>query len=285
MKVTLLLCCCVFIIASCTKKDNNPSGNGTTQPQTYMDISYGTDARQKIDIYLPGGRTEIITKTVVIIHGGGWTEGDKSEMNFVADSLKKRLPGYAFINVNYRLASDNTTNLFPTQEDDIKTAIDFYLSKSSDYKVSKDLIVAGASAGAHLALLYGYKDDPGKHVKAVVNYFGPTDLVALWNAGIVQQLILFGATGKLYDQDPVLYSQSSPVNFITTQTPPTIAIQGGADPLVPPAQTTVLLASLQEKAVTNQLVYYPAGGHGDWPLSVYGDSFEKIQAFITANVH
>jgi dipeptidyl aminopeptidase/acylaminoacyl peptidase len=101
----------------------------------------------------------------------------------------------------------------------------------------------------------------------------------------VQQLILLGATGKLYDQDPALYSQSSPVNFITAQTAPTIAIQGGTDPLVPPVQTTILLTKLQEKGIVNQLVYYPTGGHGDWPLSTYGDSFEKIQSFITANVH
>jgi len=284
MKIYLLISCIVLLFFSCTKENNNPPATGTTQAQVAMDISYGLDPKQKTDIYLPEGRTETNTKTVVVIHGGGWTGGDKSEMNFIVDSLKKRLPGYAFINVNYRLASNNTTNLFPTQENDVKAAIDFYLSRSSDYKVSKDVVVAGASAGAHLAMMYGYKDDADRHVKAVIDYFGPTDLVALWNIGPAQQLILFAVTGKLYDQDPVLYSESSPVNFITAQTPPTIAIQGGIDPLVPPAQAAVLLARLQEKNVINQLAYYPAGGHGDWSLSVYGDSFEKIQAFITANV-
>jgi len=270
----------IVILSSCKKQDNNV--DPTTQ--VYADISYGADVRQKEDIYLPEGRTEAKTKTVVMIHGGGWTGGDKADMKLVVDSLRKRLPGYAFININYRLASGNT-NLFPTQENDVKAAIDFYLSKTSEYKVSKDLIVSGASAGGHLALLYSYKDDADKHVKAVIDFFGPTDLVAMWNAGLPQQMALASVTGKQYNQDPDLYIQSSPINAVTNQSPPTIVLQGGADPLVPPAQSTSLISILQEKSVINQLVYYPAGGHGDWSLATYSDSFEKIQAFVTANVH
>ncbi len=112
-------------------------------------------------------------------------------------------------------------------------------------------------------MLYSYKDDTEKHVKVVVDFFGPTDLLAFWNEGLNQQLALTSVTGKLYDQDPDLYVQSSPINFITPQSPPTIAIQGGADPLVSPSQTYSLIAKLQEKSVTNQLVYYESGGHGN----------------------
>lgn len=285
MKLILLILGSAFTIVSCTKENNGSSGGAATTEQTYLDISYGTDPKQKIDIYLPKGRSESTTKTLVVIHGGGWTQGDKSEMNFGVDSMKTKLPDYAFININYRLAYNNTSNLFPTQENDVKAAIDFYLSNSATYKVSKDLIVLGASAGGHLAMMYSYKDDTAKHVKAVIDFFGPTDLVALWNAGLAQQLILLSATGKLYDQDPGLYTQSSPVNFITSQSPPTIAIHGGADPLVPASQTSLLLAKLQEKSVANQLVYYESGGHGDWPLSTYSDAFSKIYTFITTNVH
>jgi acetyl esterase/lipase len=285
MKFILSAITCIFIFASCTKESTATGNETATQKETFSDVSYGTDAKQKIDIYLPEGRSASKTKTIVIIHGGGWTEGDKSEMKFGVDSLQIKLPEYAIININYRLAYNNTTNLFPTQQNDVKSAIDFYLSKSSEYKVSKDLVVLGASAGGHLAMLYSYKDDADKHVKAVIDFFGPTDLPALWNAGLVQQLILISATGKTYDQDHDLYFQSSPVNFITPQSPPTIAIQGGADPLVPPSQTSILIGKLQEKLVTSQLVYYESGGHGNWPLSTYSDAFTKIYAFVTANVH
>ncbi|MCW3119058.1 MAG: alpha/beta hydrolase [Chitinophagaceae bacterium] len=284
MKVYIWICFGAFLIASCVKQDTVSPGSGTNTAQTTSDVSYGTDAKQKIDIYLPAGRGVENTKTVVLIHGGGWVEGDKSDMTFGVDSLKTRLPGYAIININYRLAFNATTNLFPAQENDVKAAIDFYLGKSAEYKVSKDLIVLGASAGAHLALLHSFKNDPEKHVKAVIDFFGPADLTTLWNGGPVQQLILVSVTGKSYDQDPAIYEQSSPVNFITAQTPPTIVLQGGTDNLVPPEQATILISKLQEKGVVNQLVFYPSEGHG-WTGSNLIDSFEKIQAFVLANVH
>ncbi|MGC4036787.1 MAG: alpha/beta hydrolase [Chitinophagaceae bacterium] len=285
MKSILPIICSVFILLSCKKEEGN-SDQGTTADveKNYTDIGYGDDAKQKMDIYLPAKRTESKTKTLVLIHGGGWTEGDKSDMTAVVDSLKLRLPDYAFININYRLAFNSTTNLFPTQENDVETAIDFYLNKSSEYKVSNDLIVSGASAGGHLALLYSYKDDVDKHVKAVIDFFGPTDLVALWNAGLTQQLILASVTGKLYDQDHELYNQASPINFVTAQSPSTIVLQGGADPLVPATQSTSLIAKLQANSVANQLVFYEGGGHGNWPAATYSDAFNKIQKFIIDNV-
>ena len=259
MRHLLIICSIVLLFASCTSKDITTSSN---EPVVYMNVEFGGDALQKMDIYLPAGRTVAATKTIVVIHGGSWTSGDKSEMTEVVDSLKKRLPNYAFVNLNYRLAVNNAINVFPAQETDVKTAIALYLSKSSEYEISKDIVVLGASAGAHLAMLHSYKNDPDKHVKAIVDLFGPTDLVALWNEGLLQQLALMAVTGKTYDEDPAIYSQSSPVNFITAQSPPTIALQGGMDFVVTPAQTNILIAKLNSMSVPNQLVFYPNEGHG-----------------------
>jgi len=284
MKLALLICCSAMLLASCSKKDSGmPDTGSTTTALTISDVSYSDDAKQKMDIYLPAGRTTENTKTLVVIHGGGWTEGDKSDMAFGVDSFKKRFPDYAVININYRLEYNNT-NLFPAQENDVKAAIEFYLGKSAEYKVSNDLVVLGASAGAHLALLHSYKNDPGKHVKAVVDFFGPTDLKALWSSGFVQQSILIAVTGKTYDQDTSIYYQSSPINFVTAQTPPTIVLQGGADPVVAPSQSTSLIARLDENGVINELAFYPSEEHG-WVGANLTDSFEKIEAFIKANVH
>ncbi|GAC1427104.1 MAG: hypothetical protein NVSMB7_03870 [Chitinophagaceae bacterium] len=72
-----------------------------------MDISYGTDARQKMDIYLPANRSATATKLIFLIHGGGWNEGDKADFNAYVVVLQQNLPDYTIININYRLAANN----------------------------------------------------------------------------------------------------------------------------------------------------------------------------------
>ena len=101
--------------------------------------------------------------------------------------------------------------------------------------VSDDLVMLGASAGGHLAMLHAYKNDPEGHVRAVVDFFGPFALAALWNYSIIRQLILESATGAFLADNPSLYASSSPSEHITSGSPPTRALQGGTDPLVPPS--------------------------------------------------
>ena len=281
MRNLTIICSIVLLLASCSTKELTPNSNESV---AYSNVGYGSDSQQKMDIFLPAGRTVNATKTIVVIHGGSWTSGDKSEMTEVVDSLKKRLPNYAFINLNYRLAANNTINVFPAQENDVKTAIEFYLGKSSAYEISKDIIVLGASAGAHLAMLHSYKNDPDKHVKVVVDLFGPTDLVAEWNEGFLPQLALMAATGKTYDQDHAIYNQSSPVNFITAQSPPTIALQGGMDYIVTPAQTNILITKLNSMGVSNELVFYPNEGHG-FSQANNTDAITKTLIFIAKYVN
>ena len=284
MRKLIILFSLVLFVASC-KKDSVTLVPAVVdvKPATYLNVSYGSDAVQKMDVYLPGGRTVATTKTIVIIHGGAWLDGDKADMTFVVDSITKRSPNFAMININYRLAVYGVSNLFPTQELDVKAAIDFYLTKSIEYLVSKDLIVLGASAGAHLALLHAYKNDPDKHVKAVIDFFGPTDLVAIWNQGYYQQIALMAAIGAAYTDNQAIYTQSSPINYVTAQSPPTIALQGLVDDIVLPVQSTTLVDKLNMAGVSNQLVTYPNEGHG-FSDAANTDALNKILPFLAKYV-
>ncbi len=266
-----------LIIASCSKEPQ------PAHEVTNKDVSYGKAALQKMDIWLPADRSRATTKTIIVIHGGGWTGGDKSEMSQSIDTLRKRMPGYAVVNLNYRLAYENKVNVFPAQENDVKDAIGFYIDHASEYRVSDDLILLGGSAGGHLVMLHAYKNDPKKHVKAVVDFFGPVDLEAAWNEGLLQQLVLFGAIGAFPVDNPAIYASSSPSNYITANSPPTIALQGGADPIVLPAQTSLLISKLEAAGVINELVYYPGESHG-WAGANMVDSFNRIEKFIADNV-
>lgn len=249
---------------------------------TMLNVSYGTNAQQKMDVYLPATRSATNTKVMIMIHGGGWNTGDKADFNEYVDSLKKREPSYAIFNLNYRLA--NTTDLFPAQELDIKAAVEFIYNKKQEYKISDKFVLVGASAGAHLALLQGYKYSTPVKPKAIIDFFGPTDLIELYNnpPNPLVQPLLVAVTGVTPTAN-TLYMQSSPINYISSQSPPTMIFHGGVDIVVSPSQSVALDTKLSMSGVTHQYIFYPTEGHG-WVGANLSDSFNKIQAFLAANV-
>ena len=252
--------------------------------KTSLNVAYGASSEQTMDIYLPAKRTVTSTKVIVMIHGGAWNSGDKTDLTEYADSIRKRMPDYAVFNINYRLALG--ANLFPTQENDVKSAIQFIINNASNYLISQKFVLLGVSAGAHLALLQGYKYASQINPKAIIDFFGPTDLIDMYNHPL-NPLIAQGladVVGKTPAQDSLLYANSSPINFVSKTSSPTILLQGGLDPLVRVSQATTLKARLDATGVINQYVFYPTEGHG-WFGANLVDSFNKIQAFLAANVN
>lgn len=299
MKLHKLLPLVLFIslFSSCSKSDSG-GGGGTTNPLTVQNlpnVSYGSDAAQKMDIYLPAGRSTASTKVIVLIHGGAWSGGDKNDLStlqigmVITDSLKTRFPGFAIFNINYRL-SNGTANLFPTQENDMKAAVQFIFDHAAEYVISNKYVFIGESAGAHLAMLQGYKYSTPLKPKAIVSLFGPTDLTDMYNnpAGTtpaVTQLVLAQTIGATPTTNAALYTSSSPITYAGAGSPPTILLHGGNDPLVKPSQSVAVQTKLAAAGVANQYVLYPGKSHGDdWGDAIYKDAFNNIQAFITANV-
>lgn len=294
MKLTAFLFSVIILfISSCTKNDvgvgMTPSPVAPPSPltaSTQFNVAYGPDSLQKMDLYLPPGRTTATTKVIIMIHGGGWMLGDKTDMAPYADTLKRRFPSYAIININYRLVT-NTANFFPTQENDVKSAVQFIYNKRNDYAISDKLVLLGASAGAHLSLLHAYKYTTPVKIKAVVDFFGPSDMAAMYNnpasAFASPATIVKLFNGATPTSNPTAYMQSSPLNFVTPQSPPTIILHGGLDPLVRPAQAIALRDKLLLSNAPNSYVFYPSEYHG-WIGANLADSFDKIQAFINQHV-
>ena len=92
---------------------------------------------QKFDLYLPANRTSN-TKTLILVHGGGWSSGDKADMNPIKDLIRQDLPNLAIVNINYRLADVNNKP-YPMQIDDITSIINHL----KDYKTGISLLHKG----------------------------------------------------------------------------------------------------------------------------------------------
>src|ERR1700741_1868468 len=79
--------------SACKKEANNE--NTILPEKEYIDVAYGSDELQKMDVYLPQGRTDKSTKVIVMIHGGAWFEGDKSDFTDAIQAFKFQLTDWA----------------------------------------------------------------------------------------------------------------------------------------------------------------------------------------------
>lgn len=283
----LLILALTIYLSSCTKSTDTAPTSITTNAIVKLDtlnVSYGTDAAQKMDIYLPPNRSDANTKVFLMIHGGAWTAGDKSDFNTTIPAIQTGLSNYAVININYRLAVPPSTNLWPTQINDVNTAFEYIVANANYYHYNANkIVVMGTSAGAHLGLLKAYKYNTDKKVKAVVDYFGPTDMADLYNfqVGIQKQLfeLFMGGTPT---SAPTTYTNASPLFSVATSVPPTIIFHGTADAVVPLSQSTRLKTALQTSGVIHQYNEYAGEGHGFGPTNSL-DAFNKFIAFCIVN--
>lgn len=184
-KSILVLLLLTTSLTSC-KKDGEVLSDPVIKVEafTQLDVPYGSDNLQKMDVYLPANRTSA-TSVIIFIHGGSFISGDKSDFTLLVKELVRA--NFAVLNVNYRLV--NSTGLFDTpvkhmlsevkvkdQVADISSAVNYALSKAKEWQVSETKVaIAGHSAGATLALLYGYDAINTNKVKALANLAGALD--------------------------------------------------------------------------------------------------------------
>lgn len=277
----------MFFSASFTSCEKGEKGAKTLIQLDMKNVSYGTDTTQKMDIYLPAGRDTVNTKIILFIHGGSWSSGDKNEFNEAIYAIRTKLPDFAIFNMNYRLAYKGA-NRFPTQLEDIQSAINFIETKANEYRVNANkFCLIGASAGANLALLNAYKNNKRGKIKAVVDLFGPADLTTLYNNHPIPEQarpVVVNFLGATPSGNPDIYVQASPINFVNTQTVPTKIFHGGYDIVVPLAQSNALKAKLQANGVKVEMTVYSQEGHG-WYGNNLQDTYQKTIEFIKENVH
>ncbi|TCC94510.1 alpha/beta hydrolase [Pedobacter frigiditerrae] len=176
----------VLMLFACDKAEE-VSYQTKTEAEIILDLSYGTDPKQVMDVYLPPNRTSNMA-TIILIHGGSFIGGDKSQYTNAAKYLASS--GFAVLNVNYRLVDATGVYNLPNpvhkesavklkdQVADVSAAVDFAIAHAKQWVISGSrLSIAGHSAGGTLGLLYAYGDKNANKVKAVSNLAGALDLV------------------------------------------------------------------------------------------------------------
>ena len=251
----------------------------------------------KLDIYVQRTPRQAGPVPVVIfIHGGGWVQGTK-EGSVMQGVLPYVALGYSVVNVEYRLAN---VSLAPAAIEDCRCALRWVVAHAKDYNFDVGrIVVAGASAGGHLALTTGMipasagfdrscytVDEP--HVAAIVDFFGITDIADLLDGPNKKPFPeSWPYTVQWLGNQPnraEIAKAASPLTYVRAGVPPTISIHGDADPLVPYTHSVRLQEALQKAGVAHKLVTIPRGGHGNFSTTEWRDAFVEIDSFLSANV-
>ena len=215
-----------------------------------------------MDAWVPDGEGPF--PTAILVHGGGWQQGDKqTTFNPIFDPLTKA--GFVWFTVNYRLAPKS---VYPAAVDDVVTAIRYIEAHAKEFKVDpKRIAISGESAGGHIVAMIGGRYADELHIRAVVPFYPAVDFDALVegldkNATAYHGIMQFIGATEINDNARKLLREASPMTYIHKGMPPYLIIVGTADQLVGFRQSKEFCDKVNQAG--SQCEIYPLQGAPHW---------------------
>lgn len=221
--------------------------------------------KERADLYFP---LELAKSkrlpAVVIIHGGGWSGGQRDAAREINIGSTLARNGYIGMSIDYKL-SYNKQPVWPTNLWDCKTAVRWLRVNAEKLGVDPDRIgVIGGSAGGHLAAMVALTTpadglDPAAPfgndscaVQCGIDMYGPADLPTYHDVGML---------GKTFAEAPELYRQASPTTYARSSSVPMLILHGTADTTVSVKQSELFAAKLKAAGAEHELVIIPDAPH------------------------
>jgi acetyl esterase/lipase len=243
-----------------------------------------------LDLYLPEAAQKPLG-LIVWVHGGAWRAGSRASV----DLARMTARGWAVASVDYRLS---TVARFPAQVHDIKAAIRYLRAHAREhgYPASR-FVVAGSSAGGHLAALVGVSNGHrelegavgadlavSSDVQGIVSLYGASNLTSILAQSTPHGLsvrvpaldLLLGAQP---DQAPQLARLASPVFHVNANDPPLFMLHGDQDNQMPINQSHELEAAYDKLGLTVRFEVVHGSGHGG-PAFTSDERLDAIDAFL-----
>ena len=260
-------------------EENTSISPFTSSPQVEVrgDISFLTSARtEKLDLYLPKHRNaREKSPAVLLIHGGGWKEGDKRQAREIEFGMTLAKNGFVAASINYALRSDGK---FPLNLQDCKNGVRYLRAHADELGIDPNRIsVMGGSAGGHLALLVAYTADqsnlapsqpyPGvsDKVSSVVDFYGVSNLATRKetdpNGKPLKIEPLDSTTKSIFGSTPQDWKKASPITYVKRDVPPTLILHGKKDTTVDSDQSQELADALKKVGATYEIIWLPNAPH------------------------
>lgn len=230
----------------------------------------------KLDVSVPDGEGPF--PVAILVHGGGWGSGDKSQVH-VPPTQPLTDAKITWFSIDYRLAP---AHRWPACIDDVRRAIRWVKEHAAEYKGDPERVaIIGYSAGGHLAAFAAVTADDDTKVQAVVLFASPTDLVADCErrGGVSPALQALFDRGETIDDEAraVLY-EASPINHLRSGLPPFLLIHGTTDQSVLHSQSENLMARLEELDVPCELVTVAGAPHDIRTWHAFDTGYEQKMA-------
>jgi acetyl esterase/lipase len=233
------------------------------------DVAYlGGSRKEKADIYSPldHDRTKPLPG-IIVIHGGGFNDGDKARGRELNISENLTLKGYVCMSINYKLRRTQGQVTWPQSVHDAKAAVRYLRKEAADLGVDPDKIgVIGCSAGCNLSMMLAttgaadgfdaVKGEPYQDVSArvacAIGFYGAVDLMNY------HDMKMFA---KTREEAPELYKKGSPITYLDAKDPPMLLVHGTADKTVPLSQSETFLRIAKQQGAPCALEVIPDAPH------------------------
>jgi len=261
------------------EEDTSPNRNFNPENAIVQrNISYGADKAQSFDVYIPKNAQN--APVILMVHGGGWHNGDKAMNRVVENKVNRWLPkGIILVSVNYRMLPKADPLI---QANDVSLALAKAQSLAPSWGAdSKRFILMGHSAGAHLVALISANSDIAKQ-QGALPWLGT---VMLDSAAYDLEKTMTSKHLSLYDnafgKDSAFWRSASPSFQLTKKTVPMLAVCSSIRKDQPCLQAEGFI----EKAVKlgNQASVLPeALSHGEIneTLGLNNEYTDKVEAFL-----
>jgi acetyl esterase/lipase len=248
-------------------------------------IVYTHDGGQaiKLDLYRPRGSAPPGGwPAVVAFPGGGWRWASRTQYGASVGQLAHA--GFVVAVADYTYSSGKPgSRAWPNNFIDARNAVRWVRSHAEALHIDSSAIAAeGVSSGSYLAsLLATYPDGPitadapptdpasartangvSAQVEAVVDFYGPVDLAALYGEAPRDDPYLMTFLGGTPAEVPGRYAAASVNTYVGPGDPPFFIVQGTSDQTVVPGQSNLLAADLKHAGVAYSLEYLVGLGHG-----------------------
>ncbi len=237
-------------------------------PPTASNVPYGTDPKQVMDVY--AAPASQLRPAVVVVHGGGWSRGDKSERGIANVASQLAENGFAVFNINYRLATDAKPG-YTMQPADLRLVTAWIQQNGAQYGAdTTNINFVGGSAGAHLVSYTSQlmnQEVPGT-IRSVVSFSGPMDFLAAMHPadGTVVSDTAEPGVNKYMGCKPSVctdqqYIDQSPYYKIDPATCPAFLIINSTNEVVPLDQAQSMHDKLIENSCDSTLKVYTGTQH------------------------